>query len=126
MTGHDRPTSRLAFTKSVFPEDERHAILLPNTTVTLYAILIQDGLNLITEANRITRHLVSEPRSDGHTKEGGCNKGQDNSRSTGWGWSAEHNRHSQRRLEQEGFSLCKHFERAKPSPFHIPFVTTLG
>src|SRR5438105_5416355 len=92
MTGHYRPTSRLALAKGLLTEDERHAIFLPNATVTLHAVLIQDGLNVVAEANRITSSLASQPRSHGGEEDDG-NKHRDNARSTGWGLSLEHNRY---------------------------------
>ena len=82
-----------ASAESVFPEDERHAIFLPNTTVTWYAILVQDRLNLVGEANPIARHVANEPCSEGRTNEDGGNQHHDNARSTRWGSSVEHKRH---------------------------------
>ena len=48
-TWHDRQTSRFASAESFFPEDERHAIFLPDSTVTLYAVLVQDGPDITAE-----------------------------------------------------------------------------
>src|SRR6266550_1112347 len=90
MTGHDRPPSRLACAEGFFAENKRHAIFLADAAVALHAVLIQNRLNIVAEADRRMGHLSNEPCSQGGTNEGDCNKHHDTSLSTGWGWGVEH------------------------------------
>src|SRR5437868_2473826 len=90
MTGHYRPPSRLACAQGFFAENKRHAIFLADAPMALHAVLIQNRLNIATEADGRMGHLSSEPCSHSGTNENDGNKYRNTSLSTGWGWGVEH------------------------------------
>lgn len=121
MTGHDRSPSRLASAQGFLAENKRHAIFLAYTAVTLHAVLIQNRLNIITEAHGSMKHLLSEPCSQSGTSEDDCNKHHDTSLSTGWGWGVEHTAISissmwpePERINTKKISPAQGFDRGKP------------